>query len=63
MLVQREPHAAAPTSGARGVRALVLCAEIGEGHVTVARALCAELAAHDEVDAVQLRTDLEAMGR
>jgi UDP-N-acetylglucosamine:LPS N-acetylglucosamine transferase len=48
---------------ARGVRVLVLCAEIGAGHVTVARALVSELRERDEVEAVELRTDLEVMGR
>jgi UDP-N-acetylglucosamine:LPS N-acetylglucosamine transferase len=41
---------------------LVLCAEIGEGHVTVARALASDLSAREDVDAVQLRTDLEVLG-
>jgi processive 1,2-diacylglycerol beta-glucosyltransferase len=45
-----------------GLRVLVLCADIGEGHVTVARALTASLRGHDQVDAVELRTDLTVMG-
>jgi processive 1,2-diacylglycerol beta-glucosyltransferase len=45
-----------------GMRVLVLCADIGEGHVTVARALAASLGEHPQVDAVELRTDLSVMG-
>lgn len=44
------------------LRVLVLCADIGEGHVTVARALAAELTARDEVEAVELHTDLSVLG-
>jgi processive 1,2-diacylglycerol beta-glucosyltransferase len=47
----------------RRLRVLVLCAEIGEGHVTVARSLAAGLQADERVEAVELRTDLEVMGR
>jgi processive 1,2-diacylglycerol beta-glucosyltransferase len=46
-----------------GVRVLVLCADVGEGHVTVARSLAASLQARDDVEAVELRTDLGVMGR
>ncbi|HEX3801666.1 MAG TPA: glycosyltransferase [Solirubrobacteraceae bacterium] len=45
-----------------GLRVLVLCADIGEGHVTVAQALTASLRDHERVDAVELRTDLTVMG-
>ncbi len=45
-----------------GLRVLVLCADIGEGHVTVARALTESLREHAQVDAVELRTDLTVMG-
>jgi UDP-N-acetylglucosamine:LPS N-acetylglucosamine transferase len=45
-----------------GARVLVLCADIGEGHVTVARALTEQLGAHPGVDTVELRTDLAVMG-
>jgi processive 1,2-diacylglycerol beta-glucosyltransferase len=44
------------------VRVLVLCADIGEGHVTVARALAADLESRSDVAAVELRTDLEVLG-
>ena len=46
-----------------GVRVLVLSADIGEGHVTAARALTGSLGRRDEVDAVELHTDLDVMGR
>ena len=46
---------------ASGLRVLILCADVGEGHVTVARALAAELAAHGEVAAIELSTSLEVM--
>jgi processive 1,2-diacylglycerol beta-glucosyltransferase len=45
-----------------GWRVLVLCADIGEGHVTVARALTARLRARADVGAVELHTDLDVMG-
>jgi UDP-N-acetylglucosamine:LPS N-acetylglucosamine transferase len=41
---------------------LVLCAEIGEGHLTVARTLVSDLSARDDVEAVQLHTDLDVLG-
>jgi UDP-N-acetylglucosamine:LPS N-acetylglucosamine transferase len=41
---------------------LVLCADIGEGHVTVARRLTDDLAANDHVAAVDMRTDLSVLG-
>lgn len=41
---------------------LVLCADIGAGHVTVARALAVSLRDHDAVEEVGLRTDLDVMG-
>jgi processive 1,2-diacylglycerol beta-glucosyltransferase len=44
------------------VRVLVMCADIGEGHVTVARSLAASLRARDDVARVDFRTDLEVMG-
>ncbi len=44
------------------MRVLVLCADIGEGHVTVARSLTADLSAHPDVAAVELRTDLDVLG-
>jgi processive 1,2-diacylglycerol beta-glucosyltransferase len=44
------------------MRVLVLCADIGEGHVTVARSLAADLEARSEVTEVQLRTDIEVLG-
>ena len=44
------------------VRVLVLSADIGEGHVTAARALAAGLRERDAVDAVELHTDLDVMG-
>jgi UDP-N-acetylglucosamine:LPS N-acetylglucosamine transferase len=46
----------------RGWRILVLCADIGEGHVTVARALTERLEQRDDVSAVGLHTDLDVMG-
>jgi UDP-N-acetylglucosamine:LPS N-acetylglucosamine transferase len=46
----------------RGARVLILCADIGEGHVTVARALAARLHEQDGVEAVKLRTDLGVLG-
>ena len=39
-----------------------MCADVGEGHVTVARALARELRGHPEVAEVELRTSLEVMG-
>jgi UDP-N-acetylglucosamine:LPS N-acetylglucosamine transferase len=45
-----------------GIRVLVLCADIGEGHVTVARSLAADLTARDDVAAVELHTDLSVLG-
>lgn len=50
----------APDAG--GLRVLVLAAAIGEGHLTVGRALEAELREHPAVAEVTLRTDLEVMG-
>jgi UDP-N-acetylglucosamine:LPS N-acetylglucosamine transferase len=44
------------------VRVLVLCAEIGEGHVTVARSLAQDLAERGDVEAVELRVDLDVLG-
>lgn len=44
------------------VRVLVLCAKVGEGHVTVARSLVRALRAREGVDAVELRTDLDVLG-
>jgi processive 1,2-diacylglycerol beta-glucosyltransferase len=46
----------------RGIRVLVMCADIGEGHVTVARSLASSLRARGDVAGVELRTDLEVMG-
>jgi processive 1,2-diacylglycerol beta-glucosyltransferase len=45
------------------LRVLILCAEIGEGHVTVARALARQLGDRPEVEDVDLRTSLEVLGR
>ena len=45
-----------------GVRVLVMCADIGGGHVTVARSLADSLEARDDVAAVDFRTDLDVMG-
>jgi UDP-N-acetylglucosamine:LPS N-acetylglucosamine transferase len=39
-----------------------MCADVGEGHVTVARTLAASLEARDDVAGVDFRTDLEVMG-
>jgi len=41
---------------------LVLCADIGEGHVTVARSLVSQLEARDDVAEVALRADIEVLG-
>lgn len=46
----------------RRLRVLVLCADIGEGHVTVARSLAHDLAEREEVEAVELRADLDVLG-
>ncbi len=46
-----------------GLRVLVLCAEIGEGHLTNARALSEGLRRHSAVSQVELRTDLRVIGR
>lgn len=46
-----------------GARVLILSADIGEGHVTAARALADRLRQRASVDAVELRTDLRVMGR
>jgi processive 1,2-diacylglycerol beta-glucosyltransferase len=43
-------------------RVLVLCADIGDGHVTVARALADDLRRRSDVGSVMLRTDLCVMG-
>jgi processive 1,2-diacylglycerol beta-glucosyltransferase len=48
--------------GDHGIRVLVMCADIGEGHVTVARSLALSLRARDDVSRVEFRTDLEVMG-
>jgi processive 1,2-diacylglycerol beta-glucosyltransferase len=56
----REAHSPVPPGD---VRVLILCADVGEGHVTVARALARRLEHHPGVAAVALRTDLEVMGR
>lgn len=45
------------------MRVLVLSAEVGAGHVTVARTLTDLLRARDEVIEVGLRTDLDVLGR
>jgi processive 1,2-diacylglycerol beta-glucosyltransferase len=45
-----------------GTRVLVLSADVGEGHVSAARALTESLREHPGVDAVDLRTDLSVMG-
>jgi UDP-N-acetylglucosamine:LPS N-acetylglucosamine transferase len=45
-----------------GIRVLILCADIGAGHVTVARTLADALRGRDDVEAVELRTDLDVMG-
>ena len=44
------------------MRVLVLTAAIGEGHITAARSLAARLEERPEVDAVELRSDLEVLG-
>jgi UDP-N-acetylglucosamine:LPS N-acetylglucosamine transferase len=41
---------------------LILCADIGEGHLTIAKTLRDELATRAEIAAVQLRTDLDVLG-
>jgi UDP-N-acetylglucosamine:LPS N-acetylglucosamine transferase len=41
---------------------LILAAEIGEGHLTVARRLAGDLRARPEVESVVVRSDLEVMG-
>jgi UDP-N-acetylglucosamine:LPS N-acetylglucosamine transferase len=46
----------------RRARVLLLCADIGEGHVTVARSLAGALRRRQDVAAVELRTDLEVLG-
>jgi processive 1,2-diacylglycerol beta-glucosyltransferase len=46
----------------RALRVLILCADVGEGHVTVARALAARLRARDDVAAVSLNTQLDVLG-
>ena len=45
-----------------GIRVLVLSARIGEGHVTVAEQLAAQLRARSDVQDVGLHTDLNVMG-
>jgi len=45
------------------LRVLVMCADIGEGHVTVARSLAHDLAEREELEAVELRTDLDVLGQ
>jgi UDP-N-acetylglucosamine:LPS N-acetylglucosamine transferase len=39
-----------------------MCADIGEGHLTIARALAHRLCERDEAAEVELRTDLQVMG-
>jgi UDP-N-acetylglucosamine:LPS N-acetylglucosamine transferase len=53
---------AATARAGDGVRVLVMCADIGEGHVTVARSLADSLSARDDVASVAFRTDLGVMG-
>ncbi len=62
MLELRELPTVRDHVGDRSVRVLVLCADIGEGHVTVARSLHDALRERDDVEAVALRTDLSVMG-
>ena len=63
MLEQRQQRTVGARARTRGVRVLVLCADIGEGHVTVARSLVNELSRRADVESVELRTDLDVMGR
>lgn len=44
------------------MRVLILCADIGEGHLTIARRLRDDLAASPDVAALELRTDLDVLG-
>ncbi len=62
MLEQCDPPAVDGRARSRGVRVLVLCADIGAGHVTVARSLVEELSRREDIESVELRTDLEVMG-
>ena len=62
MLEQRQQRTGGARARTRGVRVLVLCADIGEGHVTVARSLVNALSRRDDVESVELRADLEVMG-
>jgi UDP-N-acetylglucosamine:LPS N-acetylglucosamine transferase len=48
--------------GRSRLRVLILCADIGEGHVTVARSLARRLERHPAIEAVGLRADLDVMG-
>lgn len=63
-LMTSQTEGAAPPAAHRdrGIRVLVMCADIGEGHVTVARSLASSLSARDDVASVEFRTDLEVMG-
>jgi processive 1,2-diacylglycerol beta-glucosyltransferase len=45
-----------------GPRVLILCAAIGEAHLTVAQRLVADLEARADIGEVALRSDLEVMG-
>lgn len=46
----------------RTLRVMVLCAAIGEGHLTVARELVTQLRARPDVEAVDFHTDLSILG-
>jgi UDP-N-acetylglucosamine:LPS N-acetylglucosamine transferase len=45
-----------------GLRVLIMCADIGAGHLTVARSLAAQLEGRPEIEAVGLTEDLSVLG-
>lgn len=60
--LDREPRFRDNGLAAQRLRVLVLCAEVGAGHVTVARTLAEQLRRRHEVIEVGLRTDLDVLG-
>jgi processive 1,2-diacylglycerol beta-glucosyltransferase len=59
----RCPPASSALATEAGLRVLLMCADIGEGHLTAARALCAELREHPQVGEVCLLESLDVLGR
>jgi UDP-N-acetylglucosamine:LPS N-acetylglucosamine transferase len=60
--LDREPRLQDKGLAPQRLRVLVLCAEVGAGHITVARTLAERLGRRPEVIEVGLRTDLDVLG-